>query len=104
METQNVYELEPNEKLKILSCLCHQLITQVRFRDLIEDNFQKINNLKAQLRDLQTEENRRIREEASERWRRKMEKIALICIISTGVGFNAENEIAIDWTKLKSIH
>lgn len=97
LETMNVYELEPrnwhfqhiinfvvvfvilikilaqiDEKLKILSCLCHQLMSQLRFRDLIEDNFQKLNTLRAQLRDLQTEENRRIREEVSERWKKKM--------------------------------
>ena len=72
LEYMNVYELEPNEKLKILTCLCHQLISQIRFRDLIDDNFQKLNTLRAQLRDLQTEENRRIREEVSERWKRKM--------------------------------
>lgn len=73
LETMNVYELEPEDKLKILSNLCHQLMSQVRFRDLIEDNWQKLAQLKAQLRDLQTEENRRIREETSERWKKKMQ-------------------------------
>jgi hypothetical protein len=34
---------------------------------LIEDNFQKLTTLRAQLRDLQTEENKRLREEASDR-------------------------------------
>ena len=46
-------------------------MSQVRFRDLIEDNWQKLAQLKAQLRDLQTEENRRLREETSERWKKK---------------------------------
>lgn len=72
LATTNVYELEPAEKLKILTCLCHQLVSQLRFRDFIDDNLQKLNTLRAQLRDLQTEENRRMREEGSERWRRKM--------------------------------
>jgi hypothetical protein len=73
LETMNVFELEPGEKLKILTCLCHQLQSQTSFRDLIEDNFQKLSTLRAQLRDLQTDENRRLREETSERWRKKMQ-------------------------------
>jgi oligoendopeptidase F len=48
-------------------------MSQVRFRDLIEDNWQKISSLRTQLRDLQTEENRRVREEASERWKKKLQ-------------------------------
>jgi hypothetical protein len=48
-------------------------MSQVRFRDLIEDNWQKLLSTKAQLRDLQTEENRRLREETSERWKRKLQ-------------------------------
>jgi hypothetical protein len=48
-------------------------MSQVRFRDLIEDNWQKLLSMKAQLRDLQTEENRRLREETSERWKRKLQ-------------------------------
>lgn len=74
LEYMNVYELEPNEKLKILACLCHQLMSHVRFRDLLEDNWQKMSTAKANLRDLQTEENRRLREEASERWKKKMQE------------------------------
>jgi len=73
LETMNVYELDPEDKLKILSNLCHQLMSHVRFRDLLEDNWQKITVLKAQLRDLQTEENRRLREETSERWKKKLQ-------------------------------
>jgi bromodomain adjacent to zinc finger domain protein 1A len=30
LETQNVYELEPEEKLKILTCLCHQVIISIK--------------------------------------------------------------------------
>jgi len=71
LEITLVYELEPDEKLKILSSLCHQLMSQVRFRDLIEDNWHKLTVCKAQLRDLQTEENRRLREETSERWKKR---------------------------------
>ena len=46
-------------------------MSQVRFRDLVEDNWQKLCGYKAQLRDLQTEENRRTRDECSERWKKK---------------------------------
>jgi bromodomain adjacent to zinc finger domain protein 1A len=49
-------------------------MSQTRFRDLIEDNFQKLSSLRGQLRDLQTEENKRLNNERSERWRKKMEK------------------------------
>ena len=76
LEIYNVYELEPDEKLKILTSLCHQLMSQVTFRDLLEDNFQAMATLRAQHRDLQTKENRRIREETSERWKKRMESQA----------------------------
>ncbi|CAF0741721.1 unnamed protein product [Brachionus calyciflorus] len=74
LEIMNVFELEPEEKLKILTCLCNQLMSHVRFRDVLEDNFSKMSQFRNQLRELQTEENRRVREEASERWKRKMQK------------------------------
>ena len=73
LETTLVYELEADEKLKILTSLCHQLISHVRFRDLIEDNQQKLSALKAQLRDLQNENNKRVREEASFQWKKRNE-------------------------------
>jgi bromodomain adjacent to zinc finger domain protein 1A len=76
LEIYSVYELEANEKLKILASLCHQLMSQVTFRDLLEDNFQSIATLRAQHRDLQTKENRRIREETSERWKKRLESQA----------------------------
>lgn len=76
LETMNVYELDPEDKLKILTSLCHQLMSQVRLRDLIEDNWSKLTQLRAQLRDLQTEENRRLREEQSERWKKKLQEKA----------------------------
>lgn len=52
-------------------------MSQVRFRDLLDDNLHKMSQLKAQLRDLQIEENRRVREEASERWKKKMQERAI---------------------------
>ena len=73
LENVTVFELEPEEKLKILANLCHQLMSQVRFRDLLEDNWQSITSLRAQHRDLLTKENRRIREETSERWKKRLE-------------------------------
>lgn len=73
LETTLVYELDPQDKLHILASLCHQLISHVRFRDYTEDNLQKVSLLKAQLRELQTEENRRQRDEASAQWRKRNE-------------------------------
>ncbi len=73
LETTLVYELEPEEKLKILTSLCHQLISHVRFRDLTEDNYHRLSLLRGQLRDLQTEENKRQREEASFQWKKRNE-------------------------------
>ena len=74
MESLLVYELEADEKLKILTSLCHQLISQVRFRDYTEDNLNKVTLAKAQLRELQTEENRRMRDETSAQWKKKNEE------------------------------
>ena len=45
---------------------------------MVEDNFQKLSTLRAQLRDLQTEENRRLREEASDRFVDSFLKILIV--------------------------
>jgi hypothetical protein len=73
------------EKLKLLTALCHQLMSQVKFRDLIEDNFQQMTTLRTTLRDMQLEENRRLKEVANEERNKKFKQKARLEEIKTNV-------------------
>lgn len=55
------------DKLKILSTLVHQFLSYAASRDLVEDNFEKLRQLKMDLKQLQWSELRREREEATAR-------------------------------------
>ncbi len=93
MESLLVFELEAEEKLKILASLCHQLISHVRFRDYTEDNLNKVALARAQLRELQTEENRRVRDEASAQWKKKAEERVKEREVKAGGGEKAANAL-----------
>ncbi len=88
-----MYELEADEKLKILTSLCHQLISHVRFRDYTEDNLNKVTLARAQLRELQTEENKRTRDEASAQWKMKNEERIKEKEVKAEGGENAANAL-----------
>ena len=54
----------PGDKLKILTALIHQLMTYVACRDVIEENFETLRTTRNDLRQLQSAENRREKDEA----------------------------------------
>jgi hypothetical protein len=60
-------------------------MSQVKFRDLIEDNFQQMASLRATLRDMQSEENRRLKDVANEERNRKFKIKSRLEEIKTNV-------------------
>ncbi|KAM4690073.1 bromodomain adjacent to zinc finger domain protein 1A [Rhinophrynus dorsalis] len=73
LSTTSVYALQPDEKLKILHALCGKLLTLVSTRDFIEDYNEELRQAKQELRELKAEQNRRDREEAAARIRKRRE-------------------------------
>ncbi|XP_056151838.1 bromodomain adjacent to zinc finger domain protein 1A isoform X2 [Lampris incognitus] len=76
LTSTTVYDLNPEDKLKILHALCGKLLTLVATRELIEDSAEEQRAARHELRDIKAEQHRREREEAAHRVRlRKEEKL-----------------------------
>ncbi|XP_060068944.1 bromodomain adjacent to zinc finger domain protein 1A-like [Ylistrum balloti] len=69
-----VFDLEPDDKLKILRVLIQQILTYAATRDTIEDNYERLRQLKSDLKQMQWSEHRREREEAAIRYKRRQEE------------------------------
>ncbi|XP_021368810.1 bromodomain adjacent to zinc finger domain protein 1A-like isoform X2 [Mizuhopecten yessoensis] len=69
-----VFDLEPVDKLKILRVLIQQILTYAATRDTIEDNYERLRQLKSDLKQMQWSEHRREREEAAIRYKRRQEE------------------------------
>lgn len=74
LTTTSVYSLLPDEKLKILHALCGKLLTLVSTRDYIEDCVEELRQAKQEFRELKAEQNRKEREEAAARIRKRKEE------------------------------
>lgn len=74
LAVDNIYDLPPNEKLKLLSVMVDQFLTYAATRDLIEDNYDKLRQLKNDLKQLQWGEQKREREEAASRYKARLEE------------------------------
>lgn len=75
LETELIYDLTIDEKLKLLSALSNQLLTFAAVRDFMEQSMTQYRQLKRELKELQQEMERRRREEiVSRRQKRKEEK------------------------------
>ncbi|KAL5008235.1 hypothetical protein ScPMuIL_013816 [Solemya velum] len=72
----NIFDLSPGDRVKILNMLVHQFLTYAATRDLVEDNFDKLKQMRNDLKQLQWGEQRREREVAGERYRRRLEEKA----------------------------
>ncbi|KAL6106099.1 baz1a [Pungitius sinensis] len=76
LTSTSVYDLTPEEKLRILKALMGKLLTLASSRDLIEDCVEDQRSAKQELREIRSEQHRRDREEAALRVRlRKEEKL-----------------------------
>ncbi|XP_069807471.1 bromodomain adjacent to zinc finger domain protein 1A [Dendropsophus ebraccatus] len=73
LSTTSVYDLLPDEKLKILHALCGKLLTLVSTRDYIEDGIEELRQAKQEFRELKAEQNRKEKEEAAARIRKRKE-------------------------------
>uniref|UniRef100_A0A8C4WX77 Bromodomain adjacent to zinc finger domain protein 1A n=1 Tax=Eptatretus burgeri TaxID=7764 RepID=A0A8C4WX77_EPTBU len=67
----SVYDLRPEEKVRILHALCGQLLTLVTTREYIEKSFEQLKQARQDLRELRSAGIRRQREEAAARYRRR---------------------------------
>ncbi|XP_075700265.1 bromodomain adjacent to zinc finger domain protein 1A isoform X2 [Rhinoderma darwinii] len=74
LSSTSVYALLPDEKLKILHALCGKLLTLVSTRDYIEDCIEDLRQVKQEFRELKAEQNRKEREEAAARIRKRREE------------------------------
>ncbi|KAG8560770.1 hypothetical protein GDO81_015120 [Engystomops pustulosus] len=74
LSSTSVYDLLPDEKLKILHALCGKLLTLVSTRDYIEDCLEELRQAKQEFRELKAEQNRKEREEAAARIRKRKEE------------------------------
>ena len=72
LNSESVYELSINEKMKILNCLMYQILSFASVRDLIDERFQELTEAKTELRNQTIVENKRQRqvEEAEKQERR----------------------------------
>ena len=65
LSESNIFDLNPGDKVKVLSALTQQLMTYVACRDVIEENFETIRTTRAELRHHQWSEIRREKDEAA---------------------------------------
>lgn len=76
LSTNSIFDLSPSDRLKIISVLIQQFMTYAAARDIIEDSGEKLRSLRMDLKQLQWAEQRREREDATARWKKKMEEKA----------------------------
>ena len=62
---QTKYYIVAGEKMKILNALINQLLTYVACRDFVEDNFEKLRQIRYDLKQHQWTEQRRERDEST---------------------------------------
>ena len=65
LSESNIFDLNPSEKVKVLSALIQQLMTYVACRDVIEENFETLRSTRNELRHHQWSELRRDKDEAA---------------------------------------
>ncbi len=74
LTTKTVFELSVHEKLKILHCLMHQILSFASVRDVIDERFVELGEARLELRGHQIAENKRQKalEEAEKQKRKEM--------------------------------
>ncbi|XP_052275463.1 bromodomain adjacent to zinc finger domain protein 1A-like [Dreissena polymorpha] len=74
LAVENIYDLSPDDKLKLLKMVIDQFLTYAATRDILEDNGEKLRQLRIDLKQMQFGELKREREETATRSRAKMEE------------------------------
>jgi len=74
LESGTVYDLNMQDKMKVLNCLMNQMMTYAGVRDEIDTRYDDMYEAKTELREITFQENRRIRQEEEEEKRVKKEK------------------------------
>ncbi|EDO44053.1 predicted protein [Nematostella vectensis] len=76
LKTSTVYDLGTEDKLKILKALCGQLVTYATARDYVEEGFDRVRKARREWLSDQWKDQRREKEEAAAKWKRKVEERA----------------------------
>lgn len=76
LSSKSVFDLTPGDKLKVLKTLIDQLLSYLSLRDEVEERLEKLRIAKLDLKQWQWAEQRREREEAALKFRRKLEERA----------------------------
>lgn len=71
LAVHNVVQLSINDKIKIITCLMHQILSYADVRDIVEENIEKSRAAKLKLRSLRAEERRHETEFITERTKLK---------------------------------
>ncbi|KAK3092925.1 hypothetical protein FSP39_008962 [Pinctada imbricata] len=74
LATENIFDIPPSDKLKILNVLIQQILTYASTRDNVEEMCEKFRISKHDLKHFQWSEQRREREEQAARYRRRQEE------------------------------
>jgi len=69
-----VYELSIGDKMKIVKCLCHQILTYASIRDVLEEKSSRLTQLKQELRALHANERRMRKEDVINRAKLRTEE------------------------------
>jgi len=67
LATNTVYELPIGDKLKVIKCLCHQILTYASIRDVLEEKSSRLLQIRQELRALHSNERRMRREDAAKK-------------------------------------
>lgn len=73
LQTGNIFDLSPEEKLRLVSTLVQQVMTYAAVRDIVEDSYDKLRVKKYDFKLLQWAEVRRIREDQVASYKRQMD-------------------------------
>ncbi|XP_052058413.1 bromodomain adjacent to zinc finger domain protein 1A-like [Mytilus californianus] len=76
LSLQSIFDLPPADRLKIITVLIQQFMTYAASRDTIEDGSERLRLLRYDLKQMQWAEQRREREEAGAKYKKKMEEKA----------------------------
>ncbi|CAG0919557.1 unnamed protein product [Notodromas monacha] len=73
LSSSHVYQLSPEEKLSVISCLISQIMTYVGFRDAIDETSDSIISKRRELYKIRMDDKKKAKEEAAQRIKEKKE-------------------------------
>nr|CAB3225094.1 bromodomain adjacent to zinc finger domain protein 1A [Phallusia mammillata] len=77
LATTSIFDLEPEEKLSLLQCLAHHLLSFVTSRDYLDETWDKLVQARNTFREDKAAEKKREKESAADKWKWKSEQWTL---------------------------